>query len=146
MCLLSHYKNNISRNRVWTLERKPRFSRCVLFVFIFFKIQSCECTEIDLLVSDVGGEAAAHREQRVLCAFLIDQDQTHITAQILLTALGAALLPATFTRLFYSVVTLAALLNWTGRCGLMVFGFYLISFFGENDLCAFFPSRFHIYG
>lgn len=59
MRLLSHYKNNISRNGVWTLEGKHKLNQYVLF-FVFLGV-----------ASDI------------------------------------------YSKLFYNIVTITALLNWT---------------------------------
>lgn len=81
---------------------------------------------------------------RDFCVFLFTRSKHQVTAQILLTKLGVAILAATFIQSYLTMFS-QFLHCWIGRCRLVVWDFHLIAFFGEYDFCAFFPSRFHTY-
>ena len=131
--LLSHYKNNIGRNRVWTLERKHRLNQCVLFWFVHVIMWVHWNRSADVRSSSSHGP-----ETFSLPGVSYSPDPPD--------KFGGCDLTATFIQSFlqryhnYCTAELAS-----DRCRLVVGDFHLISFFGENDFCAFFPSRFHMY-
>lgn len=83
-------------------------------------------------MKDVGGKAAAHMIfGPFLFVFFFTRNKSSLQSRVL---------HVTSDIYAFIFITNSLLL----MC-LVFLEFHLISFFGENDLCAFFPSRLHIY-